>query len=183
MCENKKSSRRTPRMTFNISKIQTCEKFVQHYLVFHPAARIKSSELYAQYKAFLEKNDLTQYVIEKHNFWSLLKQVVPKDVSESLDKKTSKDLYYIGLDLMVNCVPLYVLDFLDKTPTVLSEPSPTEDIVFMDESYVEESLSKDDAVIVKPPERESGVLTQNNVVETVKPKRGRPRKKVDVQPL
>lgn len=86
-------------MTYNYNKIQTCEISVRKALLFHPGARIKAIDLQTKYTIFLERNDLQDRAAEKHNFWALFKQVVPRDVLEYLNKRTFRALYQVRIDL------------------------------------------------------------------------------------
>lgn len=89
--------------TFSLSKIQAMELFIKENLVFHHAARIKAQVLYAEYEQVLKELNLETYKVEKHNFWALLTLLVPP--ATALTKSSSRDLYYIGLDLKKNALP------------------------------------------------------------------------------
>lgn len=88
---------------------------------------------------FLKQNELEAHVVEKHNFWPLLKQVVPRDVAGYLNKRNYKDLYYIGLDLRENAIPIEKIEVLEKNgsenqqikdlPKSSLKPVPTENNV------------------------------------------------------
>ena len=75
---------------------------------------IKAEKLYSTYKKFLESVELDDCVIEKYNFWSLLKHIVPTDVLNYLDKRTYRDLYYIGVDLKEHGLSLERLQKIEK---------------------------------------------------------------------
>lgn len=92
-------------MTYSINKVQSMNLFIDQCVIFHRAARVKASSLYHEYIDFLKRTGLTEHGVENYNFWALLKLVAPESVTDTLEKRTYKDLYYVGLDLKANSIP------------------------------------------------------------------------------
>lgn len=107
-----------------------------------------------------------------------MKSVVPTEVSETLKKRTSKDLYYVGLDIKANAIDERKLKELEQKGVQLKDCS----LQTMDHDLLE---SKTLTSIKDGEKSEIAILKELQMVkESVTPKigdskkRGRPKKVV-----
>lgn len=176
MDKHKKTTRKAPRMTFELKKIQAIELFLKEKIAFHKAARIKASVLYTQYEDFLTRCGILDCKVEKYNLWALIKQVLEPDLANTLEKTHSKELYYVGLDLKENSIStdqilrLYELGISPFAGHLIS----VEGESLINQLYDQDVDNKDQVVHTERVVKE-GSKTEKELKATSK-KRGRPKK-------
>lgn len=163
-------------MTYTLDKIQGCEIFVNNEVIFHKNARIPAKVLYSHYKEYLTQLGLENAVVEPYNFWSLLKAVVPKELVETLNKRTSKFLLYVGLDLKKHSISNEIVDSLKKKGLLVNKvvtPSIGEPNLQLAEDLGQRPKSVNE---FERCENTNSRSLERGEIKIEKRKRGRPRK-------